>query len=78
MYCCPDDVATKRLSPRVLMRHEMSRSQAIVVILRDILKVWDCFGAIYAQPGKPTRQLTTMSAGYAGSTVVPVTTESNA
>lgn len=50
----------------------------LVVVLRDILKVWDCFGAVHALPGKlPDRQLTTMSAGYAGNTVVPVTTQSN-
>jgi len=42
----------------------------IVVLLRDITKVWDCFGSIYDQPGKnPGRQLTTMSAAYAAETM---------
>ena len=34
------------------------------------MKVWDCFGAIYQQPGKKiNRQLTTMSAAYAAETM---------
>jgi len=41
-----------------------------VILLRDIMKVWDCFGAIYQMPGKnPGRQLTTMSAAYAAETM---------
>jgi len=43
--------------------------QFFVVMLRDVLRVWDCFGIIYQMPRKrPDRQLTTMSAGFAGTT----------
>ena len=43
--------------------------QIFVVMLRDVLRVWDCFGIIYQMPRKrPDRQLTTMSAGFAGTT----------
>ena len=41
----------------------------IVVVLRDILKVWDCFGATTSAIVMPDRQLTTMSAAYAPETM---------
>ena len=49
--------------------------QAITVVLRDILKVWDCFGFVNMPSfDKPVdRQLTTMSAGFAGATMPVVT-----
>ena len=41
----------------------------IIVVLRDILKVWDCFGATTSAIVMPDRQLTTMSAAYAPETM---------
>ena len=40
---------------------------AVVITLRDILKVWTCFGMTTARPrAMPTRALTAMSAAYIG------------
>ena len=41
----------------------------IIVVLRDIMKVWDCFGATTSAIVMPDRQLTTMSAAYAPETM---------
>ena len=44
----------------------------VVVLFRDILKVWSCGGITtdaWNQPTKPDRQLTTMSAAYAAETM---------
>ncbi len=41
----------------------------VLVLLRDILQVWDCFGAVDSGVQKPDRQLTTMSAAYAPNTI---------
>lgn len=41
----------------------------VLVLLRDIMQVWDCFGAVDHGVQKPDRQLTTMSAAYAPNTI---------
>ena len=51
--------------------------QGITVLLRDLMKTWDCFG-FTTLPGfdKPVdRQLTTMSAAYAGATMMTAAPE---
>ena len=50
----------------------------VVVLFRDLLQVWSCNGITsddWNTPIKPERQLTTMSAAYAGLTMPNVTLE---
>ena len=47
----------------------MSVVAVATVLLRDIMKVWTCFGLTDAPSPTPDRQLTTMSAAYAPATM---------